>query len=265
MQKVAQNMILLLIFAALAFIPSTASAYSMVFDLEPNNNNGSSQLTLSSSGFSFSDSYNKYSESTWEVASAVDDGNGGVNVTYNYSMGDWDSYSANVGFSFQILSDSGDLTPETVTLAGRGGLSLDHQVHIDPYSTYSTACCFGSDIALEGPVWWDGEGMSQYNGNQYLKSGSFDDSFELLTTTTYYFYYSASLYVESWIRDPLMHFNSWEEYNQFIEETGGIGESHASSNGGAEYILSITSVPEPAITLIIGFGILGIVVKRKFR
>lgn len=260
-----RSCIQLLLCFALIFITTPAYAlYYLSYTVDPNNTAGNSNLALNTDGFSLSDVYNRYSGSTWEVASAVDDGNGGVNVSYNLNQDPWDSYGAEVHFSFQILSDDGNLDPELISVNARGELDYEHEVNFGPYPEYSAACCFGSSAMIEGP-------MASLFGFGETASATFGDTYGLYTNTTYDMWYSVEHYVESWIRDLPLHFDTLAEFEAFIADTSGFGGSYASAQGAAYYSLGLgsnasrarVSVPEPPIMILLTIGLAGFFGIRK--
>ena len=241
--------------------------YSAISEYQGGNVNGSNlALSTNSDGFSLSDSYNQYSQATWNIVSAVDDGSGGVNVVYDDNPGAWDSYTPTLGFTFTILSDDGSLSPEAVSVDAWGGLSLDSQVQQDPFVT---ACCV-SGVFVSEPlgVFPVSNNSTNYdaltNHYSYTQSGTFNDSYTLFTNTTYSFYYEADLYIEGngngggW--PPQSHFASWDDYNAFVATYGDSGLSYASVFGSFNYNMALSdpaSVPEPASILLLLSALLG--------
>jgi hypothetical protein len=213
-------------------------------------------LTTTSNRISLSDYFDRYGETRWEITSAVEDSNGGVQVTYNYPVyGTWDSYSAMADIQFQILSDDGDLSPEQVTIDIWGSDFYRHQLY--------GACCFSDEPRVEiyGPSI-----LSTYLATNGAYQ-SFDESHVLLTNTTYNLNYSTRQYVEGDPEDSALpgYFSSRQQYDSFVAARGTSGTIFASAFGFMNFNLALrpASVPEPGSLALLGIGLAGFLFGRR--
>ena len=249
------------------FSSFSAHAYTISYDFSGINLGKGTQFFANPGSISLSDSFNQYSESNYEVVFATDDGSGGVNVGYARNESGWDSYDSSIYFTFQVLSDYGNLNPEPVSVNAWGGLYWDWQ--LDSYLPYGGACC-DSELSIENTAHLGfNTGELIYSETDTLtgdyhtiRSGGFNDSFTLFTNTPYWFQYRNAQYVETWTDTPPRHYESWDDYNAFISEFGNSGDAFARSYGSLDYnmvISSVEPVPIPAGVWLFGSGLIGLI------
>jgi hypothetical protein len=214
-------------------------------------------LTTTSSRISLSDFFDRYDETRWEITSAIEDSNGGVQVAYNYPVyGTWDSYGARADIQFQILPDDGNLTPEQVTVDIWGSSFYRHQL--------SRACCFSDapQVDIFGPL-----APSTYTARYDATYDSFDVSHVLLTNTTYSLYYWTSQYVEGTPsgNDLPIYFSTRQQYDSFVAARGTSGTIFASAFGFMNFNLALrpSSVPEPGSLALLGIALAGLLFARR--
>lgn len=239
----------------LLFRSSIAGAYviSIVGDSWVSGENLS--LSTTSNRISLSDFFDQYDETRWEIASVAEDADGRVRVTYDYPVyGTWDSYGAFVDVEFQILSESGDLSPEPVAVDVWGSSFYQFQLF--------NACCFSDQPQVS---LWGTPG-----GSSYSAQGSFNtfaESLLLFSNTTYSLRYSNVQYVEGTPSNSALpySFDSWEQYDSFVASRGMSGTTYASAFGFMSYNLALrpASVPEPGTFALLGLGLVGLCFARR--
>ncbi len=250
---------------------SSANAYIISYDFTEISLGANTNLSISGHSISLSDSYDQYSQGTFDITSAVDDGSGGVNVNYNANIDPFDDYDSHITFSFKILSSYGDMSVAPVTVKGWGGISFDGEVQSE--YPYLGACCASSIYLINDPLTtgvYFGGGYDYNPATEHgttIESGAFDSTYTLLTNTTYSFNYHANIYAESWgdgLQDPPSHFASWSDYDAFVAQHGTSINSYASGNGNTSYNLKLLSieqpisVPEPSGLLLMASGLIGL-------
>lgn len=215
-------------------------------------------ITTSSSRITLTDFFDQHSETSWAIESAVEGGDGGVNVTYDFGpYGAYDSYTAFGDLSFEILSDSGSTTPEAVTLDVFGNSVYRHQLDL--------GCCF----AVPPRVYIEGGGGLAYE-YEPPNNGTFDTidgTVSLLTNTRYFLSYSNTQYVEGVPQTNYMptFFTSLAAYNSWIGVNGTSGIISADSVGHFNYSLAVrpSSVPEPGTLSLLGLALVGVALARR--
>ena len=249
--------------ACFSFVSFNANAYIISYDMGLFTLGENASVSLSSNELSIADSFDQYTEATWEIVSAEEDGNGGVNVSYDQRSTFWETYNTNIYLPFTILADnSNSPTSEEVKVKTWGEIDLYREFYSDPISGNSVCCSDnqlfveygGSFFAAPGEY----EGSPGYGFQTLTMSGTLDETITLLTNTEYYVQFKAVMLLEAQTGQRLPdYFASWNDYNAFVNQYGSSGKAYTSAEGFMNFSMAI--VPEPPIILLLGSGFIGII------
>lgn len=255
MTSVGRLAVTISLLAALLLRTSISDAYVISITGTPVTSGENLSVSTSASRISLNDYFNQYDQTRWEIASVQEDETGGISVEYNFpEYGNWDSYGAFANIEFQILAETGDLTPQPVEVDIWGSSFYDHRLF--------GACCFSESphVDIYGP-----DTILSYDAPRSYNTLS--SSHVLLSNTSYYLNYSNTQYVEG---TPLPsslpeYFSSRDQYEAFIASRGTAGVVYASAWGFLDLHLAVrpNSVPEPGTFGLFGCALLGFVLARR--
>jgi hypothetical protein len=246
------------VLAAAALHAESASAAQISLVGTPEYHGQNLQLTTTTSRISLSDSFDQYSDTQWSIASVTDTPSGAVAVTYRFTtFGPWDLYGALADIPFQILEESGDSSPQAVTVDYWG--SSFHR------ASWELSCCRSEppEVAILGPH----NPEPRYYGQSGGVYEQFAGSHTLLTNTTYFLSYSNFQTIEGTPAPGALPggFASRHEFNTWVSQRGTSGTISASSFGFLNYNLEVrtSAVPEPHSFSLLFFGITALVLARR--